>query len=181
MKMKNTYKMIGFWISSCHTIDVQQWISIDKFGICKVVIYNCVFVGFYSVLNLIVIIFNLKYPVLFVRFICKDCVWERECEDWRQIEDWSVFAGILGLSFSWSEVCALHMTGMQRVRIGWRQLVFSSISQVRPSRKTLVKHSVLPDCHFWYTLSVPKLYIPTLPTVVEKYFWEKTLATNIES
>ena len=41
----------------------------------KVVIYNYVFVGFYSVPNLIVIMFNLMYPdfmwVLFVRVVCE--------------------------------------------------------------------------------------------------------------
>ena len=41
---------------------------------CKVVIYNYVSIGFYSVLNFIVIIFNLMYPVLFVGFHCKGCM-----------------------------------------------------------------------------------------------------------
>ena len=41
------------------------------------------FVGFYSVPNLIVIIFNLLYPVFIVGFDCKGCMLEREkvCED----------------------------------------------------------------------------------------------------
>ena len=43
---------------------------------CKVVIYNYVSIGFYSVPNFIVIIFNLMYPVFYVRFICKGCVRE---------------------------------------------------------------------------------------------------------
>ena len=46
---------------------------------CNVVIYNYVFVGFYFVSNLIVILFNLMYPVFHVGFICKGCVREREC------------------------------------------------------------------------------------------------------
>ena len=41
---------------------------------CKVVIYNYIFLGFYSVPNLIVILFNLMYPVFHVTFICKCCV-----------------------------------------------------------------------------------------------------------
>ena len=45
----------------------------------------------------------------------------------------------------------------------WRQLCFASSSRVRPSRETLARHSVLPVCTIWYTLSVPALYIPTLP------------------
>ena len=148
---------------------------------CKVVIYNYVFIGFYSVPNFIVIIFNLMYPVLFVGFHCKGCMWEKECEDSGQIEDWSVFAGSSWVSFPQSEACALHMIGMRKVRTGWRQLVFASISQVRPSHKTLTTHFVLLDCHFWYTLSVRTLYILTLPTDVEECFWEKTLAKNLES
>ena len=47
---------------------------------CKVVIYNHVFVGFNFVPNLIVIIFNLMYHVLFVGFHCKGYVRERERE-----------------------------------------------------------------------------------------------------
>ena len=39
------------------------------------------FVGYNSVPNLIVILFNLLYPVFIVGFNCKGCVRERECED----------------------------------------------------------------------------------------------------
>ena len=141
------------------------------------------FVGFYSMPNLIVIIFNLLYPVFHMGFICKGCMRERErvCVKIQGIEDWSVLAGSSQVSIPWSDACALHMTGMQRVRTVWRQLVFASISWVKPSRETPVKHSVLPDYHFWYTLSVLTLFIPTLPTNVEECFREKTLATNLES
>ena len=55
----------------------------------------------------------------------------------------------------------------------WRQLCFTSSSWVRPSHETPVKHSVLPDCAIWYTLSVPILYIPTLSTNVEECFKKK--------
>ena len=65
------------------------------------------------------------------------------------------------------------MTGMRRVRTGWRQLVFTSVSRVKPSRKIPVKHSVLLNCHIWYTLSLPTLYIPPLPTDVEECFERK--------
>ena len=132
--------------------------------------------------NLIVILFNLLYLVFIVGFNCKDYAWERESV-WRlkQIEDWRVFAGSSRLSISWNNAYALHMTGMWKVRTGWKQLCFVSSSQVRPSRERLAKHSILPNCPIWYTLSVPTLYIPTLPTNVEQCFWEKTLATNLES
>ena len=43
------------------------------------------FVGFNSVPNLIIILFNLLYPIFIVGFNCKGCVIEREresvCED----------------------------------------------------------------------------------------------------
>ena len=45
---------------------------------CKVVIFNYVFVGFYSVPNLIVIIFNLMYLIFYADFICKGRVREKE-------------------------------------------------------------------------------------------------------
>ena len=72
------------------------------------------FVGFYFVPNLIVIIFNLLYPVFIMRFDYKDCVLERECVKTQAIE-------------AKSEACALHMTGMRRVSTGWRQLCLASI------------------------------------------------------
>ena len=49
--------------------------------ICKVVIYKYVFCWLLFYENLIVIIFNLLYPVFIVGFDCKGCVLERECED----------------------------------------------------------------------------------------------------
>ena len=45
------------------------------------------FVGFYSVPNLIVIIFNLLYPVFIVGFNCKGSVIEREWVKTQAIED----------------------------------------------------------------------------------------------
>ena len=139
------------------------------------------FVSFYYVPNLIVILFNLMYPVFHVGFICKGCVWERESEDLRKLKTKAVFVGSSWVGFPRSEACAHHITGMRRVRTGWGQLVFASVSWVRPSREIPAKHSVLLICHIWYTLSIPTLYIPTLPTDVEECFWEKTLATTIKS
>ena len=54
---------------------------------------------------------------LFVRVMCER---QRECEDSRQLKTKAVFAGSLRVSFLRSEACALHMTKVQRVRIGWR-------------------------------------------------------------
>ena len=45
------------------------------------------FVGFNSMPNLIVILFNLFYPVFIVGFDCKGCVIKRECVKTQAIED----------------------------------------------------------------------------------------------
>ena len=70
------------------------------------------FVGFNSVPNLIVILFNLLYPVFIVGFDCKGCVIERECVKTQLIEDRRVFAGSSRLSIPRNDACALYMTGM---------------------------------------------------------------------
>ena len=74
------------------------------------------FVGFYSMPNLIIILFNLFYPVFVVGIYCKGCVIVRENVNTQAIEDWRVFTGISRLSIPRKEACTLHMTGMQRVR-----------------------------------------------------------------
>ena len=67
--------------------------------------------------NLIVILFNLMYPIFVVGIYCKGCVIEREYVKTQAIEDRRVFAGSSLLSIPRNDTCALHMTGMQRVRI----------------------------------------------------------------
>ena len=52
------------------------------------------FVGFYSVLNLIVILFNLIYPVFVVRIYCKGCVIVKESVKTQAIKARRVFMGI---------------------------------------------------------------------------------------
>ena len=74
------------------------------------------FVGFNSVPNLIVILFNLLYPIFILEFNCKGCVIEREYVKTQTIEDRRVFAGSSRLSILRNDACALHMTGMQKVR-----------------------------------------------------------------
>ena len=56
------------------------------------------FVGFYSVPNLIVILFNLMYPVFVVGIYCKGCVIVRESVKAQAIEARMVFVDILRLS-----------------------------------------------------------------------------------
>ena len=66
--------------------------------------------------NLIVISFNLLYPVFIVGFNCKGYVIERVCVKTHAIEDKRVFTGSSRLSISRNDACILHMAGMQRVR-----------------------------------------------------------------
>ena len=75
------------------------------------------YVGFYSVPNLIVILFNLIYLVFVVRIYCKGCVIVRESVKTQAIETKKVFASISRLSFPREDACALHMIGMRRVSI----------------------------------------------------------------
>ena len=65
--------------------------------------------------NLIVILFNLMYPVFVVGIYYKSCVIVRETVKTQAIEVRRVFAGISQLSILRNEACALHMTGMRRV------------------------------------------------------------------
>ena len=74
------------------------------------------FVGFNFVRNLIVILFNLLYPIFIVGFNCKGCVIERECVKTQAIEDRRVFTGSSRLSIPQNDACALHMTRMRRIR-----------------------------------------------------------------
>ena len=143
--------------------------------------------------NLIVILFNFLYLVFIVGFNCKGCVWEREREREREREsvcmcvktqaNWRLksFYGYLVTKHptKWC-MCATHDWNAKS-QDRWRQLCFVSSLRVRSSHETLMKHFVLPDYFIWYTLSVPTLYIQSLLTNVEECFWEKTLATNLES
>ena len=66
--------------------------------------------------NLIVILFNLSYPVFIMGLYCKGCVIEREYVKTQVIEDRRVFVGSSRLSIPQKDAYALHMTEMWRVR-----------------------------------------------------------------
>ena len=130
--------------------------------------------------NLIVIIFNLVYPIFIVGCDCKGCVLERRvCEDsskWSQKTSRECLATTLPVKWS---MCLAHDWNAKSL-YRWRQLCLMSISWVRPSREIPTRHFVLPVCTFWYTFSVLSLYMPILPTIVKECFWEKTLAKTLE-
>ena len=67
------------------------------------------FVGFYSMPNLIKIIFNILYPIFIVGFGCKGCVLERVCVKTQAIEARRVLVGISRLSILRSDSYDLHM------------------------------------------------------------------------
>ena len=138
------------------------------------------FVGFNFVTNLIVILFNLLYPVFIARLYCKGCVIKREYVKTQAIEDRRVFADSSTKNPAKWCMCPTHDWNAKS-QDRWRQLYFASSLRVKPSCETLAKHSVLPVCDIWYTLFVPTQYIPTLPTIVKECFGEKTLATNLKS
>ena len=66
--------------------------------------------------NLIVILFNLLYPVFIVGFYYKNYMIEREYVKIQAIEDKRVFASSSRLSISRNDACVMHMTGMWRVK-----------------------------------------------------------------
>ena len=75
----------------------------------KLLFTTTCFVCFYSVQNLIVIIFNLLYPVCIVGFHCKGCVIERVVWRLKHLKTEEDFAGISRLSIPQSISCTLHV------------------------------------------------------------------------
>ena len=124
--------------------------------------------------NLIVILFNLLYPVFIVEFNCKGCVRGRE-RVWRlkQIEDWRVFVGSSRLSIPRNDACALYMTGMRKVKIDGDNCVLR-----------VARGKAFPqDTHetFYFTrLSylIHTFYIHTIYTIITKKCWGVLLREN---
>ena len=110
------------------------------------------FVGFNFMPNLVVILFNLLYPVFIVGFNCKGCVIERESVKTQAIENRIVFTSSSWLSISWNDARALHMTAMQRVRTNGDSCV-SRVARgqglpARHLRNILFCQTILFDTHF---------------------------------
>ena len=87
------------------------------------------FVGFNIVPNLIVILFNLLYPVFIVGFDYKGCVIERECED---SSNWRLksFHGYLATKHPVKWLMWLAHAEIRRVKTRWRQLCLANILAV---------------------------------------------------
>ena len=117
--------------------------------------------------NLSVILFNLLYPVFIVEFYCKGCVILKEYVKTQAIEDRRVFTGS-----SRNDACALHMTGMRRVRTNGDSCV-SRVARryglpVRHSRNILFCQIVLFDTHFLYPHYIYHHYPQTLRSASER-------------
>ena len=148
--------------------------------IVKLLFTTTCFVGFYSMSNLIVIIFNLLYPICIVGFHCMGCVIERVVWRLKHLKTEEDFTGILRLNIPWSISCVLHVleceeSGQMEIAVSREYLMGS------PSRETLAWHSVLSAYQVWYTLSMPTLFIHILPTNGKESLWEKTLAKHLKS
>ena len=89
------YIVMRFKFYEIHVILLLYIYEMNVMRFVKLWFTKMLFVGFYSVPNLIVIIFNLLYPVFIVGFDCKGCVIERECVKTQATEDWRGFRGYL--------------------------------------------------------------------------------------
>ena len=123
------------------------------------------FVGFNFVKNLIVILFNRLYLIFIVGFNCKGCVIERECVKAQAIEDKRVFVGSSRLSSLRKDACALHMTGMRKVRTNEDSCVSRVAHRqglpARHPRNILFCQTVISDTHF-LSLHYLHLYYPQM-------------------
>ena len=129
------------------------------------------FVGFNSVPNLIVILFNLLYLVFIVGFNCKSCVIEKE-RVWRlkHLKTKEFFAGSSRLSIPRNDACALHMTGMRRVKTDGDSCVS------RPFRETLASKAFPRDtrktfCFARLSFLIHTFYAYTIYTHITHRCW----------
>ena len=123
------------WITFLYIVEVMDEFHMNL-GV-KLWFTNLYCVGFYSVPNLIVILFNFLYPVFVVGIYCKGCVIVRESVKTQAIEEWSIFAGSLRLSIPRSNSCALHMLECEE----------SGQMETAVSREYLASKAFLWDTH----------------------------------
>ena len=146
----------------------------------KLLFTTTCFVGFYSVPNLIVIIFNLLYPVCIVGFHCKGCVIERVVWRLKHLKTEEDFAGISRLSISRSISCALHMLeceesgqmerAVSREYLASKAFPWDTREAFYSANLSSLKHTFC--AYTIYTHITHKC---------KESFWEKTLAKTLES
>ena len=130
--------------------------------------------------NLIVIIFNMLYPVYIVGFYCKDCVIERVVWRLKHLKTEEGFAGISRLSIPRSISCALHVLECEE----------SGQMETVVSREYLVGKAFPQDTReAFYSASLSSLIHTFCAYIIythithkcDESFREKTLAKQLES
>ena len=138
------------------------------------------FVGFYSMPNLIVILFNLLYLVCIVGFHCKGCVIERVVWRLKHLKIEEGFVGISRLSVPRSISCALHVleceeSGQMETVVSREYFAGEAFS--RDTREAFCSASL---SSLIYTFCAYTIYTH-ITHKCEESFWEKTLAKQLES
>ena len=146
----------------------------------KLLFTTICFVGLYSVPNLIVIIFNLLYPVFIVGFHYKGCVIERVVWRLKHLKIEEGFMGIWRLSIPRSISYALHMLECEK----------SGQMETVVSREYLVGKAFPQDTReAFYSASLSSLIHTFCAYIIythithkcDESFREKTLAKQLES
>ena len=131
--------------------------------------------------NLIVILFNLLYPVFYVEFYCKGCVWERV---WRLKANWR--------SKKFSRVAREKPSRkVKHVLNTWLECEESWQMVIAGFRECLVSKAFLQDtceifCFANLSYLIHQVSTHTIYTHITHIYWgvlfrEKTLATTFES
>ena len=141
----------------------------------KLLFTTTCFVGFYSVPNLIVIIFNLLYPVCIVGFHCKGCVIERVVWRLKHLKTEEDFAGISRLSIPRSISCALHVleceeSGQMETAMSREYLMGKAF--LRDTREAFYSANLSSLKHTFYTYII----YTHITHKCEESFWEKNLS-----
>ena len=146
----------------------------------KLLFTTICFVGLYSVPNLIVIIFNLLYPVFIVGFHYKGCVIERVVWRLKHLKTEEGFMGIWRLSIPRSISYALHMleceeSGQMETVVSREYLAGKAFP--RDTREAFYSASLFSLKHTFYAYTI----YTHITHKYEESFWEKTLAKHLKS
>ena len=135
-------------------------------------------VGFNSMPNLIVILFNLMYPIFYVGFHCMGYVWERVWRLKATLKIKGVLAGSSWEIFPRSEaMCSTHDWNAKS-HDRWWQLLFASKAFSWDTHKTFCFAILSYLIHHLFTHTI---YFHITHILKGVLFREKTLATTFES
>ena len=157
----------------------KKWFKMNFF-LVKLLFTTICFVDFYSVPNLIVIIFNLLYPVCIVGFHCKGCVIERVVWRLKHLKTKEGFASISQFSIPRSIWCALHAlkcedSGQMETVVSREYLAGKAF--LRDTREAFCYASLSSLKHTFCAYTI----YTHITHKCEESFWEKTLAKQLES